>query len=94
MDKNQLSFEVKKVIDTLGRSEIASYIDQSLKVHGNKLPYGWIGTAYSEGLKIFSGNICAGTWYSQASNYKFPGKSNHEPPPGWNGNFPPGWDIY
>ena len=30
MDKNQLSFEVKKVIDTLGCSEIASYIDQSL----------------------------------------------------------------
>ncbi len=30
MDKNQLSFEVKKVIGTLGRPEIASYIDQSL----------------------------------------------------------------
>ncbi|GAH79008.1 unnamed protein product, partial [marine sediment metagenome] len=30
MDKNQLSSEVKKVIDTLGCSEIASYIDQSL----------------------------------------------------------------
>lgn len=30
MDKTQFSFEVKKVIDTLGCSEIASYIDQSL----------------------------------------------------------------
>ena len=30
MDKNHLSIEVKKVINTLGCSEIASYIDQSL----------------------------------------------------------------
>ncbi len=30
MDKNQLSFEVNKIIDMLGCSEIASYIDQSL----------------------------------------------------------------
>ncbi len=30
MEKNQLSSEVKKVLNTLGCSEIASYIDQSL----------------------------------------------------------------
>ncbi len=52
------------------------------KVHGNKLPLGNIGTGYSSGKKIFSGNLCAGYWYSEASDFKFPGKSNHSMPPG------------
>lgn len=62
------------------------------KVHGNKCPVGNLATGFSNGLKIFSGNICAGYWSYEANDFKFPGKSNHEPPPGWNGNFPPGWD--
>ncbi len=61
------------------------------KVHGNKLLYGGIGTGYSSGMKIFSGNVCAGYWYNQASGFKFPGKANHNPPLGWKGYFPPGW---
>lgn len=58
------------------------------KVHGNKLPLSLIGTGYSSGSKVFSGNVCAGYWYSQASDYKFPGKSNHSMPPKW-----PGWTM-
>ena len=58
------------------------------KVHGNKLPYGWLGTHYSSGSKIFSGNVCAGFWYEQASDFKLPGKSNHSMPPNW-----PGWTM-
>ena len=62
------------------------------KVHGNRAT--GLYTGYSNGMKIFSGNIV--DWYgaSLASDYKFPGNANHEPPPGWNGNFPPGWDSY
>ena len=58
------------------------------KVHGNKLPYGSIGTYYSSGKKVFSGNAVSSVWVHQASDYKFPGKSNHEMPPNW-----PGWDV-
>ena len=58
------------------------------KVHGNKLPSGNIGTAYSSGSKVFSGNVCAGYWDYQASDFKFPGKSNHSMPPNW-----PGWTM-
>ena len=55
------------------------------KVHGNKLPFGWLGTAYSSGSKVFSGNVCTGYWYQEASDFKFPGKSNHGMPPGLQG---------
>jgi len=58
------------------------------KVHGNKLPFGSLGTAYSSGLKVFSGNMCAGYWFYQASDYKFPGNANHSMPPNW-----PGWTV-
>lgn len=54
-------------------------------VHGNKLLYGNIGTHYSEGKKVFSGNLCAGYWYYEASDFKFPGRSNHGIPPGLEG---------
>ena len=47
------------------------------KVHGNQLPYGVLGTHYSSGPKLFSGNVVAGYWVMEASDYKFPGKSNH-----------------
>lgn len=65
--------------------------NKGTKVHANRAT--GIFTAYSKGLKIFSGNIV--DWYGafEASDYKFPGRSNHEPPPGWNGYFPPGWDV-
>jgi parallel beta-helix repeat protein len=51
------------------------------KVHGNQAT--GLFTAYSSGLKVFTGNTV--DWYgaSQASDYKFPGKANHGPPPGW-----------
>ena len=55
------------------------------KVHGNKLPNGWIGTTYSSGSKVFSGNVVYGCWADHASDYKFPGKSNHGIPPGLQG---------
>jgi parallel beta-helix repeat protein len=58
------------------------------KVHGNKLPFGSLGTAYSSGLKVFSGNACASYWAYQASDYKFPGNANHSMPPNW-----PGWTM-
>lgn len=53
------------------------------KVHGN-IATG-LFTTYSKGGKIFSGNRV--NWYGayKASDYKFPGRSNHSPPPGWNG---------
>ena len=44
-------------------------------VHGNQATA--IGTGYSSGRKIFSGNIVDGYWAWEASDYKFPGKSNH-----------------
>lgn len=44
------------------------------KVHGNKATS--IGTGYSSGLKIFSGNAVDSYWAVEASDYKFPGKSN------------------
>jgi hypothetical protein len=56
------------------------------KVHGNKATS--IGTGYSRGKKIFSGNRVTGYWCYEASDYKFPGKSNHEPPPGWQASLP------
>lgn len=55
------------------------------KVHGNKLPNGLIGTHYSSGSKVFSGNLVYGYWDYQASDYKFPGESNHGIPPGLQG---------
>lgn len=58
------------------------------KVHGNKLPFGDLGTGYSSGLKVFSGNVCAGYWYWEASDFKFPGNANHSMPPNW-----PGWTM-
>jgi len=58
------------------------------KVHGNKLPFGSLGTGYSSGSKVFSGNVCAGYWAQQASDYKFPGNANHSMPPNW-----PGWTV-
>jgi parallel beta-helix repeat protein len=58
------------------------------KVHGNKLPLGGLGVAYSSGSKAFSGNVCACCWASAASDYKFPGKANHQMPPSW-----PGWTM-
>jgi parallel beta-helix repeat protein len=53
------------------------------KVHGNHAT--GLLTGYSSGSKVFSGNTVS--WYgaSQASDYKFPGKSNHGKPPGWHG---------
>ncbi len=57
------------------------------KVHGNTVN-GSLGTAYSSGSKIFSGNVCQGYWDFMASDFKFPGKSNHEMPTEW-----PGWQI-
>jgi len=53
------------------------------KVHGNRAT--GIGTGYSMGLKIFSGNVVDYYWVYMAEDYKFPGKANHEPPPGWTG---------
>jgi len=53
------------------------------KVHGNKATS--IGTGYSYGSKVFSGNVCASYWYDNASDFKFPGKSNHSMPPKWSG---------
>jgi parallel beta-helix repeat protein len=44
-------------------------------VHGNQATQ--IGTAYSSGRKVFSGNIVDGYWFYNASDFKFPGKSNH-----------------
>ena len=58
------------------------------KVHGNTLPYGSLGTHYSMGRKVFSGNAVAGVWTYEASDYKFPGNSNHSMPPDW-----PGWEV-
>lgn len=58
------------------------------KVHGNTLPGGLLGTHYSSGRKVFSGNTCDGYWTYQASDYKFPGNANHSKPPNW-----PGWTI-
>jgi parallel beta-helix repeat protein len=58
------------------------------KVHGNKLPYGWVGTTYSSGSKVFSGNAVYGCWADHASDYKFPGKANHSMPLNW-----PGWTM-
>jgi parallel beta-helix repeat protein len=52
------------------------------KVHGNSCTY--IGATYSRGKKMFSGNIVTGyCWVTEASDYKFPGNSNHEPPESW-----------
>ena len=44
-------------------------------VHGNRATS--IGTGYSSGKKIFSGNKVGEYWFHEASGYKFPGKSNH-----------------
>lgn len=57
------------------------------QVHANKCPKGNLGTHYSKGRKIFSGNICAGYWWYEASDFKFPGRSNHGLPPGLEGNW-------
>jgi len=51
------------------------------QVHGNNCPNGLLGTHYSSGRKVFSGNCCAGYWAYEASDYKFPGKANHSMPP-------------
>jgi len=44
-------------------------------VHGNQATQ--IGTHYSSGKKVFSGNEVDGYWADHASDFKFPGKSNH-----------------
>jgi len=44
-------------------------------VHGNQATA--IGTGFSSGRKVFSGNIVDGYWHYEASGHKFPGKSNH-----------------
>jgi len=56
------------------------------KVHGNKTTA--LGTGYSSGKKVFSGNKVTSYWAYQASDYKFPGNSNHEPPPDWKASLP------
>ena len=51
------------------------------KVHANTAT--GLFTAYSSGSKKFSGNrVQRYDWY-EASDYKFPGKSNKGTPPGW-----------
>lgn len=44
-------------------------------VHGNQATA--IGTGFSSGRKVFSGNIVDSYWFYNASDFKFPGKSNH-----------------
>lgn len=52
------------------------------KVHGNSCTS--IGATYSRGKKMFSGNVLTGDWWVvEASDYKFPGNSNHQPPDNW-----------
>jgi len=53
------------------------------KVNGNQATA--IGTGYSSGSKLFSGNNVDSYWAYQASDYKFPGKANHSMPPNWTG---------
>jgi len=57
------------------------------KVNGNQATS--LGTGYSSGSKVFSGNNVDSYWAYQASDYKFPGKSNHGIPPGLQGYTQP-----
>ena len=47
------------------------------KVHGNYATQ--IGTAYSSGMKMFSGNKVSSYWWYEAEDFNFPGKSNEMP---------------